>query len=241
MSYTKSTRDSDLGLNEDFAPPPGPPPPIMPEGWVARFDERYQRFYYVNTYTKQSQWEKPPGTIDPPALGRSPTDFDRPPAYNSESSRREDRPVTPTPQQKYESLLPPQPQQQQQQYLQPPRPQTSTSGSSSPSRGLSGRLSSFLKSHAAKSPRPQQQQYYYQQQQLPVYYGGGGGMMGGQRRPGMGAGGAAALGVGGGLLGGMLLADAMDDHQYDQGFEDGQDYGGGGEFGGDMDFGGGDF
>ncbi|KAH0602329.1 uncharacterized protein H6S33_009816 [Morchella sextelata] len=217
MSYTKSTRDSGLGLNEDFAPPPGPPPPIMPEGWVARFDERYQRFYYVNTYTKQSQWEKPPGTIDPPALGRSPTDFDRPPPITAK------------------------PQQQQQQYLQPPRPQTSTSGSSSPSRGLSGRLSSFLKSHAAKSPRPQQQQYYYQQQQLPVYYGGGGGMMGGQRRPGMGAGGAAALGVGGGLLGGMLLADAMDDHQYDQGFEDGQDYGGGGEFGGDMDFGGGDF
>ncbi|KAI5841895.1 hypothetical protein DFP73DRAFT_115843 [Morchella snyderi] len=235
MSYTKSPRDSGLGLNENFAPPPGPPPPIMPEGWVARFDERYQRFYYVNTYTKQSQWEKPPGTIDPPAPGPSPTDFDRPPAYNSESSRREDRPVTPTPQQKYESLLPPQTQQQQQQYLQPPRLQISTSGSSSPSRGLSGRLSSFLKSHAAKSPRPQQQQYYYQQQQRPVYYGGGG-----QRRPGMGAGGAVALGVGGGLLGGMLLADAMDNHQYDQGFEDGQDYDGG-DFGGDMDFGGGDF
>lgn len=43
----------------------------------------------------------------------------------------------------------------------------------------------------------------------------GGGMMGGgygrPPRKGMGVGGAAALGVGGGLVGGMLLADAMND------------------------------
>jgi hypothetical protein len=40
----------------------------------------------------------------------------------------------------------------------------------------------------------------------------------------MGTAGAAALGVGGGLLGGMLIADAMDDHD---------DYGGGDDYGGD--------
>lgn len=51
----------------------------------------------------------------------------------------------------------------------------------------------------------------------------------------MGTAGAAALGVGGGLLGGMLIADAVEDHHdYDDG--------GGGWDGGDGgDFGGGDF
>jgi hypothetical protein len=56
----------------------------------------------------------------------------------------------------------------------------------------------------------------------------------------MGTAGAAALGVGGGLLGGMLIADAMEDHHDDYGNNDygggGDDYGGGGD-----DFGGGDF
>jgi hypothetical protein len=54
----------------------------------------------------------------------------------------------------------------------------------------------------------------------------------------MGTAGAAALGVGGGLLGGLLIADAVEDigdhDNYDNG---GGDWGGGG---GD-DFGGGDF
>lgn len=53
----------------------------------------------------------------------------------------------------------------------------------------------------------------------------------------MGAGGAAALGVGGGLVGGMMLANAMDgDDDYQEGYQDGQqdDYGGGDDFGGGM-------
>lgn len=55
-----------------------------------------------------------------------------------------------------------------------------------------------------------------------------------RRSGGMGTAGAAALGVGGGMLGGLLLADAvgdMGDH----------DYGDGGGFDGGGDFGGGDF
>lgn len=65
--------------------------------------------------------------------------------------------------------------------------------------------------------------------------GSHGGMMGHKPpRKGMGAGGAAALGVGGGLVGGMLLADAMNDSDH-------EDYGGGGsDYGGGDDFGGGD-
>ncbi|EHA28616.1 hypothetical protein ASPNIDRAFT_126443 [Aspergillus niger ATCC 1015] len=74
---------------------------------------------------------------------------------------------------------------------------------------------------------------YYPQQQAPQ-----------RRHNGMGTAGAAALGVGGGLLGGLLLADAVEDlgHDFDgppPGDFGGGDFGGG-DFGG-GDFGGGDF
>ena len=71
---------------------------------------------------------------------------------------------------------------------------------------------------------------------------GGAGQPAPQRR-GMGAGGAAVLGLGGGLLGGMMLGEALAGHEYAEGFEDGADFGGNydGENydGGDYD--GGDF
>lgn len=59
----------------------------------------------------------------------------------------------------------------------------------------------------------------------------------------MGTAGAAAMGVGGGLLGGMLIANAIDDDHHDSGDYGGggDDYGGGDDFGGGGDFGGGDF
>ncbi|KAK9332250.1 hypothetical protein V1520DRAFT_324763 [Lipomyces starkeyi] len=74
------------------------------------------------------------------------------------------------------------------------------------------------------------QQGYYPQQQQPVY------VQQQQQQPqrsGMGAGTGMALGAAGGLVGGMLLADAMspDVVVVDQG----------GDYGGDGDFGGGDF
>jgi hypothetical protein len=28
-----------------FAPPAGPPPPKVPDGWKAQFDEKYQEWY----------------------------------------------------------------------------------------------------------------------------------------------------------------------------------------------------
>ncbi|KAI1323817.1 hypothetical protein F5Y16DRAFT_403042 [Xylariaceae sp. FL0255] len=43
----------------DFDAPSGPPPPRVPEGWVARWNDQYKEWFYVNTYTKKSQWEKP--------------------------------------------------------------------------------------------------------------------------------------------------------------------------------------
>lgn len=81
-------------------------------------------------------------------------------------------------------------------------------------------------------------------------YGGGYGGGYAQQRPqragggGMGMMGGAALGLGGGLIGGMLLEDAINDHEqheeqqaYDQGYQDGNDN----DMGGGDDFGGGDF
>ncbi|KAH6885930.1 hypothetical protein B0T10DRAFT_462175 [Thelonectria olida] len=47
---------------DDFAPPTGPPPPRapeVPEGWVARWNDQYKEWFYVNIHTKVSQWNKP--------------------------------------------------------------------------------------------------------------------------------------------------------------------------------------
>lgn len=61
--------EANAGNRQTYAPPPGPPPPIVPEGWVAQYDPTYQRFYYVNLATQRSQWQKPPGTADVPTTG----------------------------------------------------------------------------------------------------------------------------------------------------------------------------
>ncbi|KAJ4423430.1 hypothetical protein N0V82_001903 [Gnomoniopsis sp. IMI 355080] len=50
----------------DFEAPPGPPPPKVPEGWVARWNEQYKEWFYVNAYTKKSQWERPTEPAFPP-------------------------------------------------------------------------------------------------------------------------------------------------------------------------------
>ncbi|OJD10670.1 hypothetical protein ACJ73_09727 [Blastomyces percursus] len=132
--------------------------------------------------------------------------------------------------------------------------------SSSPGNG-----SGFVSPHHHQQPyHHQQQQQQYQPYQGPYsapygYNGhpaGGTGLYGpkqpymyGQpprqrrRMGGMGPGGAAALGLGGGLLGGAMLANAIGDHHdYQEGYADGMaaDDFGGGDFGG-GDFGGGDF
>ncbi|KAI0154359.1 hypothetical protein GGR57DRAFT_466827 [Xylariaceae sp. FL1272] len=50
----------------DFQAPSGPPPPKVPEGWVARWNDQYKEWFYVNTFTKKSQWEKPTApAVDP--------------------------------------------------------------------------------------------------------------------------------------------------------------------------------
>lgn len=65
----------------DFAPPPGPPPPKVPQGWKAIWNSQYNEWFYVNIYTKQSQWDKPQEPVYPPGEGSS-SDAP-PPSYGS--------------------------------------------------------------------------------------------------------------------------------------------------------------
>ncbi|KAJ5794425.1 hypothetical protein N7457_001024 [Penicillium paradoxum] len=63
-----------------FAPPSGPPPPSVPEGWKAQYDDRYHTWFYVDLATGKSQWDRPEAL--PPRedgnLQNSP-----PPSYNN--------------------------------------------------------------------------------------------------------------------------------------------------------------
>lgn len=34
-------------------------PPSVPKGWLAKYDEKYKAFFYVDLRTKKSQWEAP--------------------------------------------------------------------------------------------------------------------------------------------------------------------------------------
>ncbi|KAF5674753.1 rna-binding fus [Fusarium heterosporum] len=53
---------------DEFAPPSGPPPPKAPEvpaGWAVRWNDQYKEWFYVNVYTKKSQWDKPTAPVFP--------------------------------------------------------------------------------------------------------------------------------------------------------------------------------
>lgn len=117
-------------------------------------------------------------------------------------------------------------QQQAQQGLAPP-PGAGMDGRYSPgpvSGERSGKRHSFLGKLFGKDKQQGQPQYaqqgYYPPQGAPYGYpqqpgyGAAPYMQPGRpgRRPGMGMGGAAAMGVGGGLLGGMMLGSALDGH-----------------------------
>lgn len=82
----------------DFTPPTGPPPPRVPEGWKAIWNAQYSEWFYVNTYTKASQWDKPtepardpnapvPPSGPPPSRSPNPAaaagNSDAPPGYSA--------------------------------------------------------------------------------------------------------------------------------------------------------------
>ncbi|EXJ69952.1 uncharacterized protein A1O5_07025 [Cladophialophora psammophila CBS 110553] len=299
----------------DFAPPSGPPPPKVPEGWKAVWNDQYKEWFYVNLHTKESTWEKPtaptPGTdADAPPGGPPPSysghnapqvsDAKRPLESNNpynrgsqetdeEMARRlQNEENTRGAAESYYnsgSSSGPNPPGIQGGYpgapSSPSNPLPPRPDSSGKSKGFLGKL--LGKSSGSSSPYVQQarpgagyppqpagyNQGYpagppgpgfggpgygppgpgYGGYGPPQGYGGyppgpGYGGYGGyaqappKRSGGLGAGGAAALGLGGGLLGGALLADAFNDSEqgaYQQGYDDGAD-GGGGDFDGGGDF-----
>lgn len=305
----------------DFIPPSGPPPPKVPEGWKAVWNDQYKEWFYVNLHTKQSQWDKPtapasdpnaqnsselpaysPGPNAPASAGIDTKSqnlhSNNPYASNvaesdeemarrlqeEENSRRRSGEKSRGASDSYysgqSSGYPTSPSYNNSS-LQPP--QDTRPGMDRGSGSKSGSFLSKIKDKIGAPPRqgggmgapmmgynaggypPQRQQYGgypqqgygppqgyggYPQQGYGGYpqqgYGGyppqgyGQPMMGQQykKKGGLGAGGAAALGVGGGLLGGMLLADGIDhmeDNAYDQGYDQGMDDGGDmGDMGGDF-------
>ncbi|KAL8846321.1 MAG: hypothetical protein Q9221_008587 [Calogaya cf. arnoldii] len=312
----------------DFVPPPGPPPPRVPEGWKAQWNDQYHEWFYVNLHTKISQWELPaqpahpaassdfpPSGAPPGYSGSGVTHHEKDPHSNNPYSAshapgggqnvesdavlaaklqaEEDersrlagggRPVSRGAADQYYGQQQPQHSgypggpgiigQQQQPpgyvggYPGAPNPNESYDEHQLPPReqkgkGLGGLLSKLSgrasggSSHGVGGGYPQQHGYGgggYPQQH--GYGGGGYGVP--HKKPGMGPGGAMALGAGGGLLGGAMLGSAMGGHHggYGGGYggddgggyggDDGGGYGGddGGGYGGDDgggDYGGGDF
>merc|ERR1711939_811269 len=73
---TRHYRNTHLRINNlemsDFVPPSGPPPPKVPEGWKAQWNEQYSEWFYVNIYTKKSQWDKPTEPVYPPPSDGAP-------------------------------------------------------------------------------------------------------------------------------------------------------------------------
>ncbi|KAJ3056292.1 hypothetical protein HK097_007392 [Rhizophlyctis rosea] len=299
-------------MADTVAPPPGPPPPKVPEGWKAVWNEQYKEWFYVNIYTKVSQWDKPITAVYPPAESASQPPAGPPPKYDEKTSQ----PVNPekgglatgTPntlaedeayarklaqqgtstssnnlsedeayarrlqeeenartaggqniysggpasygpqygQPPYPGQQPYQQQPNQQQPFQNQMYEQQPQYAPTKDKGKKGGfLSKLLGGKSSSSSHGYPQQAYgnpYQQQHHGNPYQQGYG-----KRPGgggMGTAGAAALGVGGGLLAGAIVADAINDNEHDaymDGYTDGQDNDfGGGDFGG-GDFGGGDF
>ncbi|KAE8392727.1 hypothetical protein BDV23DRAFT_150966 [Aspergillus alliaceus] len=282
-----------------FAPPPGPPPPVVPEGWKAQFDDRYKQWFFVNLHTGKSQWEPPEG---PAQEGLHAPRSEAPPSYeesgpsnpsalhgtNEKKSLGSNNPYNQAgagsssldsdarlaaqlqAEEDARAHVSRSPGQQTQlgasadYYAEASRPQSVgyQSAPASTQQGVGSeqkRSKGFLSKLIGKASsgggtgygRPSSQvsqPYGYPQsgygihsQQLAGYgyppYPAQPGYYPAAAQParrhggGMGTAGAAALGVGGGLLGGALLAEALDDHH------DYNDYGPGGY----DDFDGGDF
>ncbi|KAF1814573.1 hypothetical protein P152DRAFT_480736 [Eremomyces bilateralis CBS 781.70] len=68
-------------IDKDDLAKDGPPPIKVPEGWKAIWNEHYKEWFYVNIYTKQSQWERPTEPIYPPPASESAVPVP-PPAYD---------------------------------------------------------------------------------------------------------------------------------------------------------------
>ncbi|CAO3620861.1 unnamed protein product [Cunninghamella blakesleeana] len=62
------------------------PPPQLPQGWLALWDEKSQRYYYVEQATGKTQWEVPTGDSNIPSPMGFPTPNNTPQSTYSPSS-----------------------------------------------------------------------------------------------------------------------------------------------------------
>ncbi|PFH50570.1 hypothetical protein AMATHDRAFT_60851 [Amanita thiersii Skay4041] len=214
----------------------------LPPGWITQFDTNYKAWFYVNTVAQPpvTTWVHPLGP--PPAPGApAQTQYAAPsgPPPPSDNKQNETQP------QSYNYGLqggyggPPYGGQQQYggqpqyggqyggQYSQmgPAPPPASSQGHEKVSGGFLGKLfnkpghgssssSNYANQGYAQAPPQMVQQMVpqqgYYQQKPPKKHGGG-----------MGGAGMLAAGAGAGLLGGLLVADAIDDAgDFDGGFGD---------------------
>ncbi|KAI2847109.1 hypothetical protein CBS147343_10214 [Aspergillus niger] len=265
-----------------FAPPSGPPPPSVPEGWKAQFDDRYKQWFYVDLRTGQiamgasrrtnlhgrlaETTQRATAVIrclrscQPDSTLESDARLAAQLQAEEEARARRRSPVPPA---QAQSGAASDYYAENSRVQSPQGPSTSPAPKQERSRGFLGKLmgrhsggsSSNGGGGASYSRPPQQAAYGYPQAGYGGYppqqagygypsYPAQGGYYPQQQAPqrrhnGMGTAGAAALGVGGGLLGGLLLADAVEDLGHDFDGPPPGDFGGG-DFGG-GDFGGGDF
>ncbi|KAG8977624.1 MutS protein msh4 [Tulasnella sp. 425] len=210
----------------------------LPPGWITQYDKNYDAWFYVNTAATPpvTTWEHPgqnayaPPPVPPPGPPPS-NQYNQgySPGYNQGGQY---------PQQQqpgyFQQSPPPQQYAQQQSYGNDRGPGKSGGGLLGKLLGGGSRPSSSTPSYGGGyGPQPGYGGYgpgpspgYYGQQPMyaqPAQKSGGG--------MGMGT---VALAAGGGLVGGMLLADAFDDSRedaYADGYNDGQD---GGGFDGDF-------
>lgn len=82
--------------------------PDVPSGWLAKWDDRYNEWYYVDLKTKKSQWEPPMTETGPPP---------GPPPSSNRSSQQTN--YQPQPQVQPQRQMP----MQQPQYYPQPQPQ----------------------------------------------------------------------------------------------------------------------
>jgi hypothetical protein len=246
----------------DFSPPPpGPPPPKVPQGWKAQWNDQYKEWFYVNIYTKKSQWEKPTEPIYPPddeAPGGPPPGYSGSgnPTGDTKHTYDASRGSGSTGNVESDAALAARLQAEedaragkrsaQEDYQNTPMPQSypqTLPAREEKSRGLFSKLLGKTSSSnnqysqggqygGSAYNRPPQQAYGYGQQQYPPqgypqqgyppqgYQQGYGApqqqyyqQQQAPQKHGMGTMGGAALGLGGGLIGGMLLEDAISGEQ----------------------------
>ncbi|KAH8762901.1 hypothetical protein F5882DRAFT_522703 [Hyaloscypha sp. PMI_1271] len=169
-------------------PPAGPPPPEVPEGWKAHWNQTYKAWFYENFYTEDTVWVKPTEPVYPPGpagkkppAGPPPGFVDDPAALTNIMAAVSIGENAPSPQPEYFAYSPQPTYGQQPQYATPPPIQPAEQEK----HGLMG-MSSKLSGHSSPAAGA---------------------------KPGMGALGGAALGGGAGLLAGSLIAHEWHEHE----------------------------